>query len=109
MLWAVTAVAAGPADFEPGSSLVAERNVDLGGPAFDDGEEAALGVLFEMRCCTVSIKRGLIVVLFVQEEPSRVARRAVCQVHAAARLGTGVHGEFVEERTASSSCPGLTT
>jgi hypothetical protein len=44
---------------------VIERTVNLGRPAFDDGEEPTLGVLLEVRCCTVSIERGLIVVLFV--------------------------------------------
>ena len=44
----------------------------------------------------MSIERSLIIVLFVQEEPSRVAGRAVCQVHPATWLCAGVHGELKE-------------
>ncbi len=58
---------------------IGERKVDLGGSAFDDGEEAAFGILLEVRCCSVSIECGLIVVLFVEEEPARVTRGAVCR------------------------------
>ena len=45
----------------------------------------------------MGVERGLIVVLFVEEKPPRVAERAVRQVHSAARLGTRVRGELAEE------------
>jgi hypothetical protein len=77
---------------------IGERKVDLGGSAFDDGEEAAFGILLEVRRCSVSIECGLIVVLFVEEEPLRVTRGAMCEVHAATRVGACVRGEVVEER-----------
>ena len=85
-------------EFLTGPISFTKGEVQLGGPAFDDGKEAPLGVLVEVRRGAMRIERSLIVILFVEEEPPCVACRAVCQVHPATRLGARVRGEFVEER-----------
>ena len=63
------------------------------------GKRPPLCVLLEVARCAVSNgSLSLIVILFVEEEPTRLARRAVRQVHPATCLATGVLGELMEER-----------
>ena len=79
-------------------SSIRQGDVKLRRAAFENQEQASLGVLLEIGSGSVGIERGLIVVLLVKKKPPRVGRRPVCQIHPATGLGARVLGHLGEER-----------
>src|SRR5208337_1842729 len=79
------------------SRSVGQRSEELRRAALGDGEETLLDVSLEVRCRAVGIESGLIGVLLIEKEPAGIGRRAMRQVHPAARLGAGVLGQRSEQ------------